>query len=97
MLRARALACSPSFFFSFFVFLHRQQACFLALLLVLVAGREGLVRCRTRTVDEQDRASKTRVVWTPMVRLGAQVANTFFNAAEASDQRGVWRAFFLTM
>jgi len=66
-----------------------MKAGFLALLCVaLVAAREGIVQCRTRTAQDLQSASQARVVWTPFVRKGAQVANTFFNAAEFAGVLG---------
>ena len=78
------------FFFSFFFFLALTlsllQAALVALLCVaLVAAREGILQCRTRSEQDLAQASTARLVWTPVVRKGTLVANTFFNAAEASD------------
>ncbi len=81
--------------FLFFFFFPLLQAGFLALLCVaLVAARDGVVQCRTRTAQDLAQTSKDRLVWTPFVRKGAQVANTFFNAAEVSNHAGVLPIFF---
>jgi hypothetical protein len=55
----------------------------IALLLVAVAAQdEGAPACRTRNLEDLKMTSTGRLVWTPHIRRGSLIANTFFSAAE---------------